>query len=152
MIYEGLVDEGLAFVKGVRDRHTGTRRNAWDECECGHHYVRSMASYALLIALSGFSYSAPRKEIGLAPRVYPDNFTCFFCVEGAWGMLHHRTQSNRPSIELRHGELTLQRLHLSFTPTTAKLNDRPLPATPDGTSIQLAEPAKLRAGDMLNIA
>ena len=57
MIYEGLLDEGLAIVRGVRERHRGDRRNPWDEFECGHHYARSMASYAVLTALSGFSYN-----------------------------------------------------------------------------------------------
>jgi uncharacterized protein (DUF608 family) len=54
LIYEGWVEEGLAVVKGVRDRHTGVRRNPWNEFECGNHYSRSMASYALLLALGSW--------------------------------------------------------------------------------------------------
>ena len=44
MIYEGMIDQGLSIVLGVRNRHRGYRRNPWDEFECGHHYARSMAS------------------------------------------------------------------------------------------------------------
>lgn len=54
MIYEGLLDEGLEVVEAVRHRYDGERRNPWNEFECGSNYARSMASYALLLALSGF--------------------------------------------------------------------------------------------------
>ena len=46
--------EGVTVVKAVRDRHDGIRRNPWNEFECGSNYARSMASYALLNAFSGF--------------------------------------------------------------------------------------------------
>src|SRR5690606_27376078 len=41
-------------VKAVRDRHDGRKRNPWNEAEFGHHYARSMSSWSLLTALSGF--------------------------------------------------------------------------------------------------
>ena len=41
LIYEGMVDEGLAIVRGLRARHSGERRNPWNEFECGNHYARS---------------------------------------------------------------------------------------------------------------
>ncbi len=53
LIYEGWVDEGLEIVEALRARHDGIRRNPWNEVECGNHYARSMASWALLLALSG---------------------------------------------------------------------------------------------------
>lgn len=37
-------------VADVRDRHSGRRRNPFDEAECGYHYVRSMASWGLVEA------------------------------------------------------------------------------------------------------
>ncbi|GID32938.1 GH116 family glycosyl hydrolase [Paractinoplanes brasiliensis] len=48
--YEGLDDEGLAIVRGVRARYDGTRRNPFNEIECGDHYVRAMAGWSLLTA------------------------------------------------------------------------------------------------------
>ena len=48
LIYEGLVGGRHRRGEGIRDRHRGDRRNPWDEFECGHHYARSLASYALL--------------------------------------------------------------------------------------------------------
>ena len=55
LIYEGLVEEGLAIVKAVRDRYDGERRNPWNEVECGNHYARALSSWSLLTALSGLS-------------------------------------------------------------------------------------------------
>lgn len=66
LIYQGFVEEGLAIVKGVRERHDGQRRNPYDECECGHHYARALSSWSLLLALSGFRYSAPDSNIYVA--------------------------------------------------------------------------------------
>ncbi|WP_051264985.1 GH116 family glycosyl-hydrolase [Nakamurella lactea] len=40
--------DALTIVSDIRDRYDGSRRNPFDEVECGHHYVRSMASWGLL--------------------------------------------------------------------------------------------------------
>ena len=85
LIYEGLVDEGLTIVKAVRDRHDGVRRNPWNEVECGHHYARSMASWAVLTALSGFKFDMVAGTMSFAPVLNKDNFTCFWSTGKAWG-------------------------------------------------------------------
>ncbi len=117
LIYEGFVDEGLAIVKGVRDRHDGRRRNPWDEFECGHHYVRSMASYALLLALSGFRYSAPEQRIGFAPVVNAEQFRAFFCVASGWGTYAQEVSRNRArvSLSIAYGELRLRELNTALS-------------------------------------
>ena len=84
LIHEGLVEEGVRLVGAVRARHTGGNRNPWDEFECGHHYARSLSSYALLPALGGFDYSAEAAQLRLAPRL-PGPFRSFFSVPAAWG-------------------------------------------------------------------
>lgn len=58
MIYEGLLDEGLAVFSNVRDRYDGKKRNPFNEGEFGHRYARAMASYSGLLAYTGFHYSA----------------------------------------------------------------------------------------------
>ena len=85
LIYEGLVEEGLTIVKAVRDRHDGIRRNPWNEVECGHHYARSMASWAVLTALSGFKFDMAAGTMIFAPAINKDNFTCFWSTGKAWG-------------------------------------------------------------------
>ena len=59
MVYEGLTEDGLKCIKAIRDRYDGARRNPFNEPECGWHYARSMASWASVLALSGFHYSGP---------------------------------------------------------------------------------------------
>jgi uncharacterized protein (DUF608 family) len=112
LIYEGLLEQGLAIVKGVRDRHRGDKRNPWDEFECGHHYARSMASYALLTALSGFRYCAATQTIGFAPRVFEADFRTFFSVGAAWGGYSQKIKGQERELTLRvdYGTLPLRRI------------------------------------------
>jgi len=114
MIYEGMLTEGLAVVMGTRNRHRGDRRNPWDEFECGHHYARSMASYSLLLALSGFSYSASEKRLGFSPRIYREDFTTFFSTATGWGLYSQKTSKGKAefALESRYGSQGLRRLDL----------------------------------------
>ena len=86
LIYEGEVEAGCEIVRAVRARHDGIRRNPWDEFECGHHYARALSSWSLLLALSGFEYSAPAGRLRFAPRVSADGFRCLFSTGTAWGI------------------------------------------------------------------
>jgi len=63
LIAEGIVEEGLTIVETVRSLYDGHTRNPWNEYERGSYYARVMSSYALLIALSGFRYSAPTRTL-----------------------------------------------------------------------------------------
>jgi non-lysosomal glucosylceramidase len=109
LVYEGYVKEGLQIVKAVRDRHDGVRRNPWDEVECGHHYVRSLSSWALLLALSGYRFDMVRKEISFQPAVHAANFSCFFSTGSAWGIYRQRTDPRthrrRQEVEILYGSL-----------------------------------------------
>lgn len=67
LILEGWVDEGLEIVEALRARHDGIRRNPWNEVECGNHYARSMASWALLLALSGMKTDGENGAAAFAP-------------------------------------------------------------------------------------
>ncbi|MGB4134997.1 MAG: GH116 family glycosyl-hydrolase [Microbacterium sp.] len=51
--FEGLTEEGAAVLKGLWDRHDGSRRNPYNEIECGDHYARAMAGWTLAQARSG---------------------------------------------------------------------------------------------------
>jgi non-lysosomal glucosylceramidase len=85
MIYEGMIDEALTVVESVRRRHDGERRNPWNEPECGHHYARPMASWAVLVALSGFRYSAVQSKLTLTPRLNESGIRTFWTVPSGWG-------------------------------------------------------------------
>ncbi|BCS31676.1 hypothetical protein TBR22_A08790 [Luteitalea sp. TBR-22] len=68
MLYEGLEAEGLQCIRMIRARYDGRRRNPFDEAECGHHYARAMASWAAILALTGFHYSAVTRLLRVAER------------------------------------------------------------------------------------
>jgi len=108
LIYEGFVAEGLKIVKACRDRYDGILRSPWNEVECGHHYARSLASYAVLLALTGFRCDAVNKTLTFRPAVNSEEFSGFFCCPDGWGV-YHRTRNESgdivASIETMYGNL-----------------------------------------------
>lgn len=122
LITEGMLDEGLAIVAGTRSRYNGRTRNPWNEYECGSYYARAMASYALLIALSGFRYSAPDRTLYLAPKLDLEEFTCFFSTASGWGTF--TLYPKRLEIQLEEGKLALDTLQLTWRGRTYQLHPR----------------------------
>jgi uncharacterized protein (DUF608 family) len=118
LIYEGHVEEGLAIVKAVRDRYDGARRNPWDEVEYGSHYARALSSWGLLLALSGYSYSAPARRIIFRPKLEARNFRCFFSTGTGWGLYHQTLNNKTMSIRLEtlYGSVRFQHLCLECPP------------------------------------
>ncbi|MEM2756080.1 MAG: GH116 family glycosyl-hydrolase [Candidatus Bathyarchaeia archaeon] len=113
MIQEGLVEEGLRIVKAIRDRYDGEKRNPWNEFECGSNYVRSMASYALLLALSGFEYDSVRGYIAFNPRINENGrFRCFWSLGCGWGIFELNT--SQVLIQVKYGQLKLRVLKFPF--------------------------------------
>ena len=111
MIMEGMVLEGCELVKAVRDRYDGEKRNPWNEIECGSNYARSMASFALLPALSGFEFDMTRGMIGFSPKLKGKDFRCFWSVDGAWGTVHVTKAGIK--VDVLYGSLELQLLRSS---------------------------------------
>lgn len=157
LIHEGFVDEGLAVVKGARDRYTGVRRNPWNEFECGNHYARSMASYALSLALAGFFYSAPRQLLRFIPRIYQEDFACFFSVDSGWGMVKqvNAAATKRATVQVHYGELSLRHLHIAFSVPGphVTLGGNPVDAVAQvvekGTLLSFTTPILISAGESL---
>jgi uncharacterized protein (DUF608 family) len=117
LIHHGFVDEGLAIVKGIRERHNGKNRNPWNEVECGNHYARSLASYGLLQALSGFYHAAPEKRIQFAPRINEKNFQCVFSQEGSWGIFQQKLERKggwEIRLTIKSGALELKEIILGM--------------------------------------
>jgi len=116
MIYEGMIEEALTIVKAVRDRYDGEKRNPWNEVECGDHYARAMSSWALLLALSGYRYSAPEKSIAFSPRIKPVNFSCFFSTGSCWGVYTQRADGKKKTFKIKvlYGKLELSSLTVEW--------------------------------------
>lgn len=112
MIAHGLIEEGLAIVKGITERYDGLRRNPWNEVECGSHYARALASWSVLMSLSGFRYSAVEQRLAFSPVIHSRDFRCFFAAGSAWGVYSHKVENSSQvvRVEILHGELPLQYL------------------------------------------
>ena len=156
LFYEDLIKEGLAIVSAVRDRYDGARRNPWNEIECGHHYARAMSSWSLLTALSGFSYSAPDRELRFRPRVQRGDFRCLFSCGTAWGGYSQTLAKEKLDVELsvEGGALELVTLRMPY------LGAKPKLAAPFKGAVTLAyaelairpaAPLRLAPGDALRL-
>ncbi|MBQ9310987.1 MAG: hypothetical protein IJ222_09060 [Bacteroidales bacterium] len=102
MIYEGMQDDALTCIEAVRGRFDGQRRNPFDEPECGHHYARSMASWAAVIALGGFNYSGVEKSLSVTGK--PGRW--FWSNGAAWGIIE--VTPGDFTLKLCEGELELR--------------------------------------------
>ena len=154
MIQEGMVKEGVELVQAVRDRYDGTRRNPWNEIECGSNYARSMASYALLNAFSGFSYDMTQRRIGFAPvRLPRKGFRCFWSLDSGWGDVAFA--DNTMTLRILGGSLSIDRLDVPFArrlkEPAVRVNGESIPATRKGSRIELAATATLAAGGELTV-
>ena len=78
LIWCGKTEKGLKIVQNLRKRYDGKKRNPFDETECGHHYARSMASWSLLLALSGYQSDLRKKEDSISPVINEKNFQTFY--------------------------------------------------------------------------
>ena len=116
LVFEGFVDEGLTIVRAVRARHDGTNRNPWNEVECGNHYARSLASWAVLIALTGAQYDAAARSLAFAPAAGGDLET-FFSTGSGWGRA--TIDDAGVTLSLDFGTLALDSLTVGGRPLTS---------------------------------
>jgi hypothetical protein len=157
LIYEGLVKEGIAIARAVRERHDGAKRNPWNEFECGHHYARAMASWSLLTALSGSHYSAPRKELVFQPRWRQSDFRSLFCAGSAWGSYSQQATGGglKTKVQVEEGMLEIARLRVPFSGKEPRISApvRATVKTANGEAvIEFAAPARLKSGEKLELA
>lgn len=161
MIWEGMVQQGLAVTRAVHDRHHPSKRNHWNEVECGDHYSRSMASYGVFIAACGFEYHGPKQHIGFAPKLTPENFKCAFISAEGWGSFSQKIAGGRQtaSLALKWGSLRLRTISLATSEkpgsATVKVGDKITASSlswRDGkVTIMLINEVLLTAGQFLGI-
>jgi non-lysosomal glucosylceramidase len=110
MAWEGLLTEALAICRAIHERYHPVRHNPWNEVECGDHYARAMASWGVLLALSGFEHHGPKRRLGFAPRIAPDDFRCAFTACEGWGSLaqSRRGSEQTDEIAVRWGRLRVE--------------------------------------------
>ncbi len=122
MIYAGMVREGVECFENVRRRYDGERRNPWNEAECGHHYARAMAAWSGLLALSGFLYEAPGRQLTVVPRMEVPDFRSFWSTASGWGSFRLRRPATGVRFELgpQEGRLVVARVALARRPGSAR--------------------------------
>ena len=115
MLYMGMVPEGIEAIENIRRRYDGEKRNPWNEAECGHHYARAMASWAAVLALSGFRYHGGEKSVVIQPRIKQEKFSCFWSTGSGWGTFSQAAQrgETRVSLAVAHGELACRSMTLA---------------------------------------
>lgn len=133
MLYSGMIPEGVELITNIRRRYDGQKRNPWNEAECGYHYARPMASWAALLALSGFRYHAESKAVIAQPRMHRENFSSFWSCGTGWGSFSQHLGKNAGSFSLSMAEGKLLCQSLAWEPalrgkirSTAKLGGKTL--------------------------
>ena len=133
MMWENMLTESLAVTRVIHDRYNPRRRNPYNEIECSDHYGRAMASYGTYLAACGFEYNGPKKHLGFAPRLTPENFKAAFTSAEGWGSFSQKTNvtTMEAKIAMKSGKLALNTLALATdaTKVTAMLNGQAVPAT-----------------------
>ena len=163
MIAEGLVREGLAVTRAIHERYSPSRRNPYNEIECGDHYARSMASHGVFVSVCGFEHHGPEGYIGFAPRLTPENFRAPFIAAEGWGTFAQQREGRAQveTLRLNYGQLKLKRMAFGLAggkraaSARVTLDGAELEAVhrmaEDRVEIRLADAATVRAGQTLEI-
>lgn len=118
MLHEGMVVEGLAVARTIHDRYHAKKRNPFNEVECGDHYARAMASYGILLAVTGFEHDGPAGHIGFAPRLQGDEFRAPFTACEGFGTYEQkrRKQGFECIVHVKSGRLRLVTFGIAGNP------------------------------------
>ncbi len=146
MLLSGMETEALAIVNAVRARYDGKKRNPWSEIECGSNYARSMASYSLLLAYSGFAYDMSQGTMGFFPIHGSGSF--FWSLGEAWGTVS--IQKDQVELSLAYGQLFLSTLSCSSFVGRRVLTDGCPAERDDAGAVRLNR--RLEAGSRLVFA
>ena len=145
MMMEGMLAEGTELIEAVRERYDDERRNPWNEFECGSNYARSMASYAVIPALSGFQFDATRGMIGFFPLTHVDTgmFRCPWSLDSGWGEVE--ILGGDVMLRVLGGCLFLHTLRLPFLREVAvmKADGQVCEVRFDGNECVLNEPVRV---------
>lgn len=162
LVYEGMVEQALDLVRAVRSRYAGHNRNPWDELECGHHYARAMSSWSLLLALSGYRWSAQDGHLAFAPKWSPEDFRCFYSTGSAWGRFRQVAGDGgvAAGLDVRYGTQTLSSFGVTWRPVDTRVEARvdgdPVDAdvsrAGDRHTVRFADPVHLPEGASLDVA
>jgi len=164
MVWEGLVEKGLAVTRMIHDRYHPAHRNPWNEVECSDHYARSMASYGVFLAACGYEHHGPKGYLAFAPRLTPEKFRAPFTTAEGWGTFAQERAggTQRHTLEVRWGKLRLRSFACELAAgtrpgrVTVRVGDQNVAATPrlDGNrcTVTFGSEVTIPAGRSLLVA
>jgi non-lysosomal glucosylceramidase len=134
MLYEGQTDNGLLCIKNIRDRFNGQKRNPFDEIECGHHYARAMASWAGILATTGFHYSGVKKSMAFTSK--PGTY--FWSNGYAWGTC--KVENMKATLAVLSGQVILSEFTLTGI-GSVRINDIAI-KTGESKTLEIKQPKR----------
>ena len=110
LIYEGMVEEGLAVIKNVDDRH---RKNGmyFDHPEFGGHYYRPMSAWSIINSMLGFSLRGT--EYFFAPKLTGQNTKYYFVTSTGSAHFEFDLNSKTAKIKVLTGEMCFSKVNLT---------------------------------------
>ena len=122
LVYEGLVEEGLAVLKTVDDRYRRAGRY-FDHQEFGGHYFRPMAAWAMLHALLGLTFRDGR--YAFAPNVGGgDSMRLFFSHGAGTATYSQAREGDRQTVAVEARTGSFRWRELRFLPARPGLRAR----------------------------
>ncbi|TKG95579.1 hypothetical protein EYV94_09070 [Puteibacter caeruleilacunae] len=158
--YDGRLRKGYKTNNGWGN--FGFSGNPFGDDECGQFYSRSLANWAVLLALQGYHYDGPKQLISFNPKWKPENHCSFFSTAKGWGNFWQRrtdaVQENK--LRMEYGNVKLSEIHLNVVSgkvikgIDVKVDDSAVRYTKKLTGDQLTltfDSRKIQEGDEMNI-
>ncbi|MEN8256047.1 MAG: GH116 family glycosyl hydrolase, partial [Verrucomicrobiota bacterium] len=130
MFYEGMGDDARLVARDARARSNGSRRNPFNEMEFGNHYARALAAWGMLVAESGFHFSAVEQSMEFTGR--PGTY--FWSNGYAWGTCTVK-KGGKAELNVLFGEVALKQFTLKGIGTKE---------TPTAKTIKVGEKVEIR--------
>jgi hypothetical protein len=139
---------GLVILTGLRARYDGSRRNPYNEIECGDHYSRAMAGFSVLDAWTGAWYDAwaGHLRIGLGAERYP------LIAGRGWGEV--TTSARTASFRCLGGEVPLTQVSVpAGVIGTVRVDGRPVTVetAAGGQLVKLGDPVSVPEGGSVTV-
>ncbi len=111
---------------------TASRRNPWNEVECGDHYARSIG-YGLFTAASGYEHHGPSFSC-LRSANDSGDFRAAFTTSEGWGTYTQKGSGKKKTatLDIKWGKLRLKTFALN-----AKSPPRTVRASLDGRDLEV---------------
>lgn len=107
LAFFGEYEKACNIVKTCRARYDGTKRNPFDEFECGHFYARATSSFGLFQGLTGVRYDAV--EDVLFYRPLDRDFQVPVFTETGYGLVKYQASDQSVGLQVIEGDIPVQK-------------------------------------------